>query len=166
MTAPESTSGACSGPTSTVAKRSSSSACFSYTSASRPCVIIYMTLGIARLGDAPSRNLSPGLEEVHRDVTHRRTRYGGSAGPLRGPFPGRLAADEVESVPSIDGCDAKDQSPTLRDGACRCQCPTGEFGRRRPNGAPGLRVRPNPPVLPKLFRTSSQAVDPSGHCHW
>jgi hypothetical protein len=55
-----------------------------------------------------------------------------------------------------------DQSPNLGGGACRCQCPTG---RARPKTPQGLRVRPNLPVLPKLFRTSSQAVDPSGHCH-
>ena len=60
------------------------------------------------------------------------------------------------------GCSSNpDQSPQLGDGTCRCQCAAG---RSRPTtfcNVTGLQVRPDPPALPKLFRTSNQAVDPS-----
>jgi hypothetical protein len=39
-----------------------------------------------------------------------------------------------------------------------------ELGRRRPKTPQDFSVRPNLPVLPKLSRTSRQAVDPKNHC--
>ena len=57
-------------------------------------------------------------------------------------------------------CCKPGQSPQLEDRTCRCQ---SAAGRSRPTtfcNVTGLRVRPNPPALPKLFRTSNQAVDP------
>jgi hypothetical protein len=58
-------------------------------------------------------------------------------------------------------CSSKsNQSPQLGDGTCRFQCATGRARPTTPEGAPGLRVRPNPPVLPKLLRSNGEAVDP------
>ena len=50
--------------------------------------------------------------------------------------------------------------PNFGDGTCRFQCASGRSRSTTPEGVSGLRVRPNPPVLPKLLRTSSKAVDP------
>src|SRR5580704_1913175 len=59
------------------------------------------------------------------------------------------------------GCSSNPgQSPHLGDGTCRCQCAAGGPRSTTPQGVTELRVRPNPPALPKLFGTSSQAVDP------
>ena len=62
-------------------------------------------------------------------------------------------------------CRKPGQSPSLGDGACRCQCATGGTRSTTLESATGQQVRPNLPVLPKLLGTSCEAVDPSEHCH-
>src|ERR1700677_580194 len=54
-----------------------------------------------------------------------------------------------------------DESPQLGDGTCRCQSAAGWSRSTTFRNVTGLQVRPDLPALPKLFRTSNQAVDPS-----
>ena len=61
---------------------------------------------------------------------------------------------------AVQACCCKPgQSPQLGDGTCRCRFAAGGTRSTTPEGVTGLQVRPNPPALPKLFGTSSHAVD-------
>ena len=50
--------------------------------------------------------------------------------------------------------------PNSETGRAVFQCAAGRSRSTTSCNVTGLQVRPNPPALPKLFRTSSQAVDP------
>ncbi len=50
--------------------------------------------------------------------------------------------------------------PTSETGRAVFQCAAGRSRSTTSCNVTGLQVRPDPPALPKLFRTSSEAVDP------